>query len=443
MRVLRFLKRELGAEAQGWVNDGLVTREQAERILERYGASLPTGRERSLGYYVLVALAALFGGLSLLVFVSANWEQIPRAARMGGLVALTLAFHGVGLALFRKKGETPASIAFFLGCLSYGTSIFLIAQIYHLGEHFPDGIFWWALGTLPFALLTRTLPCAYLATALSLAWLVAETRESFVPTAWPLLGLPLLWFCLREKHSKVVFLGVLASGTLWLEVLVSHWLSGTRSFDGTSDLVPLTLGLFVVYHAWGKLWEDHASNPEWGEYGALLRLWSVRLGLVALLVLSFEDPWREMIGIEYQSPLLVAGILAATLLASGVLSALYLRRGAPLRQVAVWANAAAFTLLVVVSLVTTDAQDESAVYFQVFTNLLCIGTGIWLIVRALEEALTHYFYAGIGLILITALLRYVDLVGDYVGASLLFMVFAALLLGAARFWKSRTAEAAR
>ncbi len=443
MKVLRLLKRELGAEAKLWVDEGLVTREQAERILARYGAELPSARQHSLGYYVLVSLAALFGGLSLLVFVSANWDQIPRGVRMGGLIVLTLAFHGVGLALYRRKAEDFASIWFFLGCLAYGTSIFLIAQIYHLGEHYPDGILWWALGTLPFAILTRTLPCAYLATALSAAWLVAETEESFVPTLWPLLGLPLLWYCLRVRHSKIVFLGVIASGTLWLEVLVSHWVAGTRMFDVRPELVPITLGLFVLYHAWGKLWEDTSSDEEQGEYGAVLRLWAVRLGLVTLLVFSFEGPWKEIIGIDYESPVLVAGVMAAVLFGTGLLSALYLRKGQLARQFPIWANAAAFALLTVVSLVTTNAQDGNAVFLQVLTNLLCIGSGIWLIVRAIEDSLTHYFYAGIGLILITALLRYIDLVGDYVGASLLFMVFAALLLGAARFWKSRTMESAQ
>ena len=32
---------------------------------------------------------------------------------------------------------------FFLGNLFYGASIILVAQIYHLGEHMPDGVFWW------------------------------------------------------------------------------------------------------------------------------------------------------------------------------------------------------------------------------------------------------------------------------------------------------------
>ncbi len=39
-------------------------------------------------------------------------------------------------------------------------------------------------------------------------------------------------------------------------------------------------------------------------------------------------------------------------------------------------------------------------------------------------------------ILLTAFMRYVDLIGDYVGGALLFAVFAALLLGAAKYWKS-------
>ena len=52
-----------------------------------------------------------------------------------------------------------------------------------------------------------------------------------------------------------------------------------------------------------------------------------------------------------------------------------------------------------------------------------------LIIVAIEDGLSHYFYAGVGIILVTAFLRYVDLVGDYVGAALLFFVFS-LITGA-------------
>jgi hypothetical protein len=58
--------------------------------------------------------------------------------------------------------------------------------------------------------------------------------------------------------------------------------------------------------------------------------------------------------------------------------------------------------------------------------------------RALRDSITLYFYTGIGVILITALLRYADLVGDYIGGSLLFLFFSAVLFGAARFWRAHT-----
>lgn len=444
MRFLRLLKRELGAEAKSWVDDGIVTADQATRILARYGAHLPDGRERSAGYYVLVSLAALFGGLSLLVLVSANWDQIPRAVRMGGLAGLTLFFHALGLRAWTRRAENLASIWFFLGCLAYGTAIFLIAQIYHLGEHYPDGIFWWALGSLPFAVLASSLPVALLTVALSGAWLIAEATESFVPWAWPVLGAGLGYFCLQLRHSKLVFLGLVVSGTFWLEVLVSRWLSGTRHFGPPEELIPLTLGLFVVYHAWGRVWEDRAAGDPWSEYGAVLRLWAVRIGLVLLLVFSFEGPWRELLELRFTHPAFAAGCVVLALGAVGGLSwyGLVRRAGKASRWWAIWGHAAAFTGLVVLATVTGPGQVSWAVPLQVLTNLACIGAGIWLVVVAIEDGLTHYFYAGVGMMLVTALLRYVDLVGDYVGASLLFMVFAGILLGAARFWRRRLEGAA-
>jgi hypothetical protein len=44
------LKRELAAEARSWVDERIVSEEQAGRILDRYGARLPDGTERSVGY---------------------------------------------------------------------------------------------------------------------------------------------------------------------------------------------------------------------------------------------------------------------------------------------------------------------------------------------------------------------------------------------------------
>jgi hypothetical protein len=76
---------------------------------------------------------------------------------------------------------------------------------------------------------------------------------------------------------------------------------------------------------------------------------------------------------------------------------------------------------------------------QVVDNLLLIALGVWLVVQGLTEQSSREFHAGVGLVLLTGLLRYLDLIGDYVGAAILFAVFAAILLAAARFWKARFA----
>ena len=85
-------------------------------------------------------------------------------------------------------------------------------------------------------------------------------------------------------------------------------------------------------------------------------------------------------------------------------------------------------------------------------NVALVAAGIWLIVRGTLGGVSHYFFLGVTVILLTAFMRYVDLIGDYVGGALLFMLLAALLLGAARssfmllaalllgaarYWKSR------
>ena len=440
MKLLRLLKRELAAEARSWVDEGIVSEEQASRILDRHGARLPDGTERSVGYIVLLSLAALFAGLSILVFVSANWDEIPRGVRMGTLVALTLAFHALGLQQQRSTNPKIASVWFLLGCLSYGTSIFLIAQIYHLGEHHPDGIWWWAVGTLPFVILTRSRAITWLMTAVALTWLGTETMETFFPVSWPLFAAVLFWFCLSQKESLLLFLTSLVATTFWIEILFARYLGEDRLFALEEEHLPLTLGLFVLYYALGKWMEMQADRPRIPEYGMALRLWSLRLGLVVLLTFSFAETWEGVMELQYDSAGLVWGWLVFVCGITGYfLYRIWVERGPR----AWWDDGLSalvyllfFVLIVLISLATTEKNENLAVGLQLFANFACLGSGIWLILRALRDSVTLYFYTGIGVILILALLRYADLVGDYVGGSLLFLFFAGVLFGSARFWRA-------
>jgi hypothetical protein len=97
----------------------------------------------------------------------------------------------------------------------------------------------------------------------------------------------------------------------------------------------------------------------------------------------------------------------------------------------------AFSTLSMIAVVLFNVP-AGAIYFQVIYNIALVGTGIWLIVRGIQSGISHYFFLGIATILLTAFMRYVDLIGEYVGGAILFIVLAVLLLGAARYWKAQS-----
>ena len=86
--------------------------------------------------------------------------------------------------------------------------------------------------------------------------------------------------------------------------------------------------------------------------------------------------------------------------------------------------------------VLLSGNTAYAIYFQVVYNLALVITGVWLIIKGIQKGMSHYFFLGVVSILLTAFMRYIDLIGDYIGGSLLFMVCAVLLLSAAKYWKN-------
>jgi len=95
-----------------------------------------------------------------------------------------------------------------------------------------------------------------------------------------------------------------------------------------------------------------------------------------------------------------------------------------------------FCALSMIAAVLSDNLDN-AIYFQVLYNVALVVSGIWLILRGSHSGVSHYFFLGIVTILLTALMRYIDLIGEYVGGAILFILLAVVLLAAAKYWKTR------
>lgn len=429
MRLIRLLKRDLAKEATLWVKDSVISENQASTICQRYGIDYHDQQSHTYGYYVLITLGYLFIGLSLITLIGANWEDFPRGLRMGGVIAITVFFNLLGAHQFRKNNDNAAIGWFFLGSLCYGASIMLIAQIYHIGEHYPDGIFWWAMGVLPLALLLRSTTLMLLTATLAFIWFFVEADLDYYPTFFPVFLAAFAWHLFRVKQSQILFL-VLASGVaLVFEYSLAWSFSAPHHFDFEIEHVAAVGALFVAYYGIAK-WLVSQANPYYQDYGTLLGVWALRFSIVVLLIFSFEEMWKEFMDERWRNPILIISLG----LVFSALSVLLAYRGT--RSLLLTLSTLSFALFYLIALFAMIylPQDYS-LQMQIYTNLVLIIAGIWLIAQGIHGGISHYFYLGVLTIMLTGLLRYIDFVGDYVGAAILFAVFAGILLGVARFWR--------
>ena len=435
MRLIRLLKNDLAKEISTWVDKDLISVDQAQSICKLYDVDYDSSQSYSMGYRLLVALGYLFIGLAVITLLGANWDEIPRGVRMAGLMAITLGTHSLGFRSYLVGNESSATGFFLLGNLFYGASIILIAQIYHLGEYMPDGVFWWALGSLPFGVLLRNSWLTLFSCLLALVWFFLEYSMDFFPTLFPLFIAAGLFVLIKGQASTLLFLTVVASIGFWIEIS----LSAAWAFDQSRvKLLPenflVTVALFIFAYALSH-WLHLRDSVKAKDYGAVLSLWSLRFALITMLVLSFNKPWYDLIHSDWHHQASMWQIIM-------LLLGLSLWLGWKTKHLKTLVPIIVFSMLSMVALVV-PGHTENMIYFQITYNVALIGTGIWLIRRGIQRGISHYFFLGTATILLTALMRYIDLVGEYVGGAILFMGLAALLLGAAKYWKTQSIKAGK
>ncbi len=426
MRVIRLFKRDFSREIDEWLEEGLITQAQHAGILARYG--IPPGESGSLGYRILVGLGLFFIGLSLITLIGANWDEIPRYLRTSGLFALTAGTQLAGWQFYRQGHNSRAVGALFLGNIFYGATIILIAQIYHLGEHMPDGVYWWALGCLPFALVTRSLLITLQMLLLAWIWLLLEAGMGYFSATFPIF-IVASSYVLRKVSSSMLFLGSMLGLLLWLEFCAAWFWSEGGALAFELEHVVLTAGLAIFATGFGR-WLMARPEPVLKDYGTALDVWCLRFLVLYLLALSFESSWENLLGAKW-SHMASLLFICVSLWAAG----LYLAWRVHSHYFLVVAG-----LLVGSVLTMVWSGVLAVVVYQLVTNLVVVGLGIYLVIEGVRSHNGSYFWTGLAAILFLAMVRYIDLIGGYVGGSILFLLIAAMLLGAARFWRSLEAS---
>ncbi len=213
----------LHKESQHWIADGLIDADQANRIRQRYPE--PTGW--SWGLYLLSALGAVVFGLGVVLFFAYNWSELHKYAKLAIVFGSLLCAHL--LALFYGRNVAGASVInntvvesrasgnrnltegfHLLGTMMFGAGIWLIAQIYHIDEHYPTAFALWGLAALAMAWVMPSVLQGLLATVLLTVWGIAEISDfralhilSVVSIVFGIIGLAFL-----QRSRTLLFFGL-------------------------------------------------------------------------------------------------------------------------------------------------------------------------------------------------------------------------------------------
>src|SRR5687768_13243210 len=233
--------RWLLAEIQRWTDDEIISFDQAARLRERYTAPLDGP---PWGLIVFASAGALVIGLGVILLFAYNWNEIPKFGKLALVLMTVVGAHTGGLVLYKRPGwqQRLGEAFLLLGTMLYGAGIWLVAQIYHIDEHYPNGFLLWALGALALAWILESLPHALLATVLLAIWGSSEVFHFHDPNFWALalLSVGLLPLCWR-KQSALLLAFVLAALQLVLIANVLNYGGGSRAFASS-----LAFGVLLV-----------------------------------------------------------------------------------------------------------------------------------------------------------------------------------------------------
>ncbi|MGQ7844778.1 DUF2157 domain-containing protein [Granulosicoccus sp. 3-233] len=310
-----WLRQEIG----DWLKEGLIDQTSATAIAARY----PVSNERSWGLFILTGIGSLIFGLGVILFFAYNWAALPRAAKLALIFAGLLLSHGTAWWLRRKPTDHANLVEglHLLGTMMFGAGIWLIAQIYHMDEHYPTALLLWGIGALMLGWTVPSVIQGLLATLLISIWGLSETMDfnrvhlasigiialTLLPLAWvqrsrtllsltilALFGLLLLTIGYHWTYA-IVFKLLFCSALMILAI--SHW-SRRSSFPGSASVLramgALVYGaclLYMTFVSEFSLYQLSLSDlPSGSEEWYRLTIWgmliSTALVWLALMILA-------------------------------------------------------------------------------------------------------------------------------------------------------------
>ncbi|HUR60291.1 MAG TPA: DUF2157 domain-containing protein [Opitutaceae bacterium] len=424
--------RWLSSEVDRWTAEGIVSLEQAARIRALYVE--PAGA-LSWGLIVFFGLGAVIVGLGVTLLLAYNWDDIPKFGKLALILGLTALAHAGGLR-FRIHPDWRAQLGealSLLGTMMFGAGIWLVAQVYHIDEHFPNGFLVWALGALAMAWALDSIVQGVLATILFAIWGGAETLRFHSPAGMSALAIvigigPLFW-----RRRSAVLLATIVAAMYWLMLVNASYWAGSAGVFGNA------FALAVLLIALAKL-----IGEDFGRCRGVLAFFGWSGFILCAYILSFDSAARGALHWTYRPDVGVLALVyrwllfVLTLAAWGWL-AWRARRGerepVPREE---WLCPIALLYAQGLRLF----QRGEAGFVAVVFNLVCLALAAAWMVRGCREGRLRPTVVGSLLLSAVLLARYFDLFDSLALRGVAFLILGGVLFAEGFYYrKLRRAEA--
>ncbi len=134
-------KKWMRNEGQKWVEDKIITDEQLDLIVARY----PDTNDKRKVTGILPVLASILIGIGILSIIASNWGEISPLARLSLLIVIMLGFYYTGERNLKNSNATLGTSLNILGIISFGASIILLGQTFHLNAVDARLFVFWSL----------------------------------------------------------------------------------------------------------------------------------------------------------------------------------------------------------------------------------------------------------------------------------------------------------
>lgn len=363
-------------ESRRWVDEGLIDADQRAAILDRYPESDGRGRQAA----IISVLGAILVGVGAILFVAANWQEMPRLLRVGILLTSMLGAQGGAWYLREATGKSPrvGHALYLLGSMLFGATLFLGAQLYNVNANAP--------------------------------WLLLLWLAGVAPMAWGMGSRPIL----------TLSIGIAG---LWLGFQAETWIRYAHEvYEPAAAIVPF-FALGILLWGAGRLHRVWDRLSELARFDPILRGFGTLAVFAGLYVFSFDLPDTTPGEPGYVGELLA---LTGLFLAAGLAALAWWASQEEDARVA-WSEAGTLAGLSVLMGIT--ALAPSLVVGPVLFNLVLFAAVIGLVVLGVQRRDELMINLGLLFFVVAVVTRYFDFFFDLLDRSIFFIVGGLLLLG--------------